>query len=619
VQSALRNCREELVPFDSSNNGDKLTGHALRNANLRERSLARAETAPLLARLIVQIRAKVLGMTRLELARRSGISRGTLRDIELGIHVPTRRVVQQFAAFCRQRAVSPQQLEELLQLYAGPCDTLARFLARLELRAGSPFELARRVGISHATLWEYRRGHFPLPLALLRRMCLAVAEDPAPAEPLWYKSERQRFLERGYPEALAEFWTLCARQGHVEKHLLTMGLGTRAARRLRYLELPPWTEVAKIAASLCREERELQALKKLWLRDERGQATQILDRFGSRLKELRQKQAISRRDLADLFGIGGKKPARIIKHIEEDGYYSALAYPAGLVALLTEKAPEPKLLELWQQRRHQFHRRHRPETRTDLRLARELYGFGPDDMETILGYSPVEYQRIERGVALLTDTARARILHAVHGAGERRIEALLEQRNVRQADDLAWRAPGSVTGMITLLARREGGLIPLARHLKNAGCKGHNAARLRELATGRKLPAWPVLDEIGRACDVADLADVRHDWAEKYRARVGTRCASPLGIEVRLLIAEVAETVRAFSARLGLSSSVLVRNLQRMDRDEPVKWGRIEHILRAAGLPAECDRWKEMRALWYTASARRKMAPSVQRRPMAKD
>src|SRR5262249_50320815 len=74
----------------------RLTGHALRNATLRERSLARAREAPPLARALVTIRARVLGMTRMEFARRSGVSRGSLRDIELGVHTPTRRTLQQF-------------------------------------------------------------------------------------------------------------------------------------------------------------------------------------------------------------------------------------------------------------------------------------------------------------------------------------------------------------------------------------------------------------------------------------------------------------------------------------------------------------------------------------------
>ena len=49
---------------------------------------------------------------------------------------------------------------------------------------------------------------------------------------------------------------------------------------------------------------------------------------------------MSRRELADLFGVGGKKPARIIKYIEEDGFYSMQAYPAGLVAVLAGRSPE---------------------------------------------------------------------------------------------------------------------------------------------------------------------------------------------------------------------------------------------------------------------------------------
>ena len=62
------------MPQHGSQNGTHLTGHALRNAHLRARSLERACTAPPLARAIVTIRAGTLGMTRLEFARRSGIS-----------------------------------------------------------------------------------------------------------------------------------------------------------------------------------------------------------------------------------------------------------------------------------------------------------------------------------------------------------------------------------------------------------------------------------------------------------------------------------------------------------------------------------------------------------------
>ena len=101
----------------------------------------------------------------------------------------------------------------LRRLYAGHADTLERFIARLELKAGSSRELARRVGISPATLWEYRRGNFPLPIAVLRQLCAAVAVDPAPAELLWQQAERRRLLGRGYPEALAELCVLCPRPG----------------------------------------------------------------------------------------------------------------------------------------------------------------------------------------------------------------------------------------------------------------------------------------------------------------------------------------------------------------------------------------------------------------------
>jgi transcriptional regulator with XRE-family HTH domain len=603
------------MPHESGNHhGNGLTGHALRNAHLRERALERAATAPPLARSLVAIRAGTLGMTRLEFCRRSGISRGTLRDVELGIHTPTRRVLQRFVDFCRHCRVDPDQLEELRRLYAGPGDTLSQFIARLELQAGSSRELARRVGISPATLWEYRRGNFPLPRALLRRLCRAVGQDAAPGEALWHETERRRLLERGYPEALAEFWVLAARAGYAEKHLLRLGVSTAAMRRLRYLELPRWEEVEEAARALCGDEQELRRLKRLWL----GHAEEPAppDGFGPRLKRLRKQRGLTRREIADLFGIGGKKPARIIKYIEEDGFYSAQAYPAGLAAVVTDEAGEQaRLLEAWQERRRQFHRRRRPEVRADLRLARELYGLSLADMEPILGYPSLEYQRIERGVTPLPETARARILDALHLAGRRRVEALLRCKSAREEEQTAWQRPPSLAALIALLAKREGGLIPLARQLRRAGVRGLWAGRLRAIAGGREVPPWHVLDHMGRACGVLDLSEARRDWTRLFRAQLQARCRSPLGVELRLLIAGVAPTLRAFSTRLGFNCSVLIRDLQRLDRDEPVKWFHVERILRAVELPSDSERWRDIHALWYTAADRRKRNHAGNQRP----
>ena len=592
-----------LNPHDPANS---LKGHALRNAHLRERALRRAETAPPLARLLVTLRTQILGLTRLELARRSGVSRGTLRDLELGIHTPTRRILQQLLAFYQRSGVPVDPLEELRRLYAGAGDTLEQFIARLELRAGSSRELARRVGISAATLWEYRRGNFPLPLELLRRMCAAVGEDAPAGETLWREAERQRLRQRGYPESLVEFWVLCGRGGYSEKHLLSLGMSTAAVRRLRYLELPPWSEVAAVARQLGDNE-ELQHLERLWRRDEKGQSTGLPDAFGSRVRQLRKKQGVTRRELADLFALGGKKPARIIKYIEEDGFYSAQAYPAGLAALLDCSEKErATLLADWQQRRTQFHRRHRPETLIDLRLARELYGFGPREMEPILGYSSLEYQKIERGVQPMTETARQRILHAIHAAGQQRVESLLQRRSQCEAERVAWQRPPSVQALIALLARREGGFIPLARQLKRLGLKGLWAARLRAVSRGEEVPPWRLLERIARACEVVDWVDVYEDWQERYREQLRKHYPSPLGVELRLLIGEVADSLREFSPRLGFNYSVLVRDMQKIDRDEAVKWFHVERIVRAAGLPADDARWREIHALWYTASDRRK-------------
>ncbi|HUY37001.1 MAG TPA: helix-turn-helix transcriptional regulator [Pirellulales bacterium] len=596
------------MPRESTTNGHaSLTGHALRNQHLRQRALVRAAGAPPLARTIVQIRAATLDMTRLEFARRSGIGRGTMRDMELGVHTPTRQTLLRFVNFCQRREVAADQIEQLLDLYTGPCETLEQFIARLELRAGSARELAKRVGISPSTLWEYRRGNFPLPWPLVEKLCRAVQEEPLAGAALWHAAERGRLVGRGYPEAWAELRVWCARANHPAGKLLKLGVTSAAFRRLHYLELPPWPAVAKAAKALARDDAEWQSLKKLWLRDEERQRQRPRDDFGARLKQRRLARGVSRRELADLFGVGGKKPARIIKYIEEDGYYSIRAYPAGLAAALAEnEAEQEQWLELWRRRREQFTRRRRPETRGDLRLARELYGFQFRDVPTILGYSSLEYQRIERGVEPLLDPARSRILEAFHQAGLQRIELVHERLAERRRQRSAWQSPSTVRQMIALLARREGGLAPLARRLRQEGLMGVSVPRLRAVARGNDVPAWRLLDEIGAACQVEDLVDVRRDWAARYRARLQKRAISPLGIEVRTLIAEVAMTARAFSHKLPFNYSVLVRDLARIDRDTPLAWFHVERIMNAAGLRQHHERWQEIRMLWCTIEARTK-------------
>lgn len=603
------------MPRDSQPNGPaRLKGHALRNFNLRERSVARAGNAPPLARSVVTIRAKLLGMTRLEFARRSGIGRGTMRDLELGVHTPTRNTLRRFIVFCEKRGIAAEPLEELRKLYAGSGDTIEQHVARLELLAGSTRELARRVGISASTLWEYRRGHFPITWSLLCKLCKAVSEDPAALEPLWHESERQRLIDRGYPPAWAELTTLATREGLAENRLARLGLRTAAMRRLRYLELPPWAAVEKAARALCHNDGELEALRALWTHDERVQAETPRDRFGPGIKSLREAQGISRRELADLFHIGGKKPARILKHIEEDGFYSTQAYPAGLAAILTTDAAEQeKLLSTWCERRRHFHRRHRPETRVELRLQRELFGFELSDIDEILGYSSLEYQRIERGVEPMLESAEMRIRQAIADAGRRRVARLLAERRAILADRSAWRAPATVPDLIRRLARRDGGLAPLVRNLRKASVPEANIPAMRAVAMGEHVPTWPVLEAISRAGNVEDLSDLRNDWAERFRARTKKKCESPLGVEIRLLIAEVERTVRAFSRRLPFNYSVLIRDLQRFDRDCPIRWYHVERILRAARLAENSERWQEIHALWYTMDERRKKAPWARR------
>ncbi|MSR53250.1 MAG: XRE family transcriptional regulator [Gemmataceae bacterium] len=594
------------MPLVTKRPAKRLTGHALRDFHLREHSLRRAQTAPPLARLLVTIRAKTLCVTRLEFSRRSGISRGTLRDLELGIHSPTRKLLQRLMAYYRRCRLDSTLLDEVRQKYAGPRGTLTELIAWLEVQAGSARELARRVKISPSTLWEYRRGRFPLPLLLLHQLCKAVGEDASDVESLWLAAERNRLLERGYPEPLADFWAMCHRAGLSEKDLPRLGVGTAALRQLRYLEVPRWEHVATAAKKICRDDVELNALKHNWSLGNRPPVDQPNDDFGPRLLQLRKARGISRRELADLFGIGGKKPAQSVKQIEECGAYSANAYPAGIAAILTD-SPEERadLVRRWSARRARFLQRHRPETWVKLRLRREAYGFEITEMEPILGYSSLEFQRIERGVMRLSALAQARVLAALEQAGEDRLAALIAVRRAEVARREGWHEPTSISEMVSLLVEREGGLVPFTRYLKKVGVNGIWPGRVKAIVAGTDIPPWPIVERIGKACGVKDFTAVRADWQGRYRNRLEELGLAPLGVEVRLLIAEVATSARAISPKLGVSYPVLTRDLKRIDAGKPVRWRAVERILKATGVDPAGPSWERIEAWWHGSSRRK--------------
>ncbi len=259
----------------------------------------------------------------------------------------------------------------------------------------------------------------------------------------------------------------------------------------------------------------------------------------------------------------------------------------------------------WEKRRARFLQRHRPETWVELRLRREAFGFAIRDMEAILGYSPLEYQRIERGVIRLSEPAQARVLAALEKAGQQRVEDLLTRRRAEQTRLAGWRAPKSVVDMVGLLVEREGGLVPLTRMLKEAGVFGIWPGRLKAVAVGREVPPWPVLERVGQACGVADFVAIRADWQAQYRRRLEEAGLAPLGVEVRLLIGEAASSARALSPRLRVSYPVLTRDLQRIDCGKPVRWQAIERILHAAKAAPDSPAWERIEAWWLSTARRR--------------
>ena len=64
---------------------------------------------------------------------------------------------------------------------------------------------------------------------------------------------------------------------------------------------------------------------------------------------------------------------------------------------------------------------------------------------------------------------------------------------------------------------------------------------------------------------------------------------------------------------LSLDGEEFPVQMQKIDRDDFVRWFHVERIARAAGLPTGDERWREIQALWRTASDRKKMAAPARR------
>jgi hypothetical protein len=120
------------------------------------------------------------------------------------------------------------------------------------------------------------------------------------------------------------------------------------------------------------------------------------------------------------------------------------------------------------------------------------------------------------------------------------------------------------------------------------------------VARGVDLPSWFWIQEVARITKVPDLARMRDEWYARSRRRLEATGISPLAVELRLLVAETASSVREFSHRLPFNYSVLVRDLGRIDGGRTIGWFHVERLLTAAGLATHHDRWQEIRVLWCT-------------------
>ena len=136
--------------------------------------------------------------------------------------------------------------------------------------------------------------------------------------------------------------------------------------------------------------------------------------------------------------------------------------------------------------------------------------------------------------------------------------------------------------------------------LRAAKLYGISPPRLRSYLIGEETPTWHLLQQIADVCKVLKLQVVHIDWIHRYRRQLQGKNESLLAVELRLLMAEVAPTIREFSKRLPFNYSVLLRDLYKVEQKEKFKWFHVERILKAAGLPENSERWRVIHRLWLT-------------------
>ena len=407
----------------------RLTGHALRNANLR--AFPGPHRGPAAGPRPRHPPRRVLGLTRLEFCA-APASAGAPCATWSWASTPRRRhTLQQYVNFCRRCGGCGRAP-------GGTVPPLCRGPG-IGSGSGSP---AWSCGPVRRPSWPAAPASAPAPsgntaAATSRcpcRSCAGCARPSArtPPRPRPCGTRRNAAAPPGarLPGGAGRVLGALPREGYAEKHLPGLGLGTAALRRLRYLELPAWPEVAAVARTLCRDDDEWRVPGTPLAGEERDRERASSPTPSAHAcTKLRQAQ-----------GHGPPRAGRPVRHRRQEAGADHQVRRGR--RLSTPRRPTPRvwspcwpdeaeeqrarLLGLWEERRRQFHRRHRPETRLDLRLAREPYGF---ELQGHGGHPGVRAAGVPanraRRRARCRSAAQARILQAIERAGQQRVAALL--------------------------------------------------------------------------------------------------------------------------------------------------------------------------------------------------
>lgn len=555
-----------------------------------------------LASLLVYVRWRVLGWSRLGAEEAMGIPRETIAANEQPRTAEgTRfhnRIFHAILAAWQQHGVPAQYCCALIKHVLGASrHSLYGAFQEQWLREGIPaFE--KRTKMTKGSIDQVQIAGNPLPY---RTIAAAFASGDPPAVPAsvlnrWREETIAFDAVRHVPLPLAQLrWYLEERHGTTSYLTLhALGMAQQHARRLSSGFMVPWKALSDGVRSLVPTTAR-KDFAEAWQRayeDETNRTT-----FRSEAQRLKAERGISNFTLARFLGLprGKRWTSALRLPQEETGYVLPGGVAPGVLAhlLCDSRKALQDLIRLYEQERRELHLR----TGEGWNALRHLQELWRADERSLAKHM----QSTQRAVRALLrehsspDSAAALALYsAIEAIGKQKCEEALERRReylsptnvlsaIQKCSEIA--AQGSGNEGYLALAKRIPGIAP---------------ATLRAIAQGGHVPAWPTFVRIVEAGGGVVNERLKADWAERFAVQL-KREHKPLVRVLSFIMQEEAENITVFSkdrSRFSCAAPTVLRRFPALDRGEVVRWEHIERILLAADIRPRSPRWRFVEILW---------------------